>query len=263
MPSPNLPARRSSVAYYSEPFAKGLRVMALFGPERKSWSLTEIAAALNSHPSSIYRFTNTLVELKYLKKDPQTKRLSLGQRAYLLGLSLVNSFSLLDVVKPFIDDVHDRYNISVDSCVLEEQALLQLYFRAAKDAPTYQALIINPAIHCSGLGKAILAYMPEDERKVLLGRLRLVRRTERSITDKHELLADLERTRKRGYAINNEEYIKGLFTIATPFFNLETGRPVGAVSFDFLVSQASLKEVEKKYVTVLLKLGKDISAVIK
>jgi DNA-binding IclR family transcriptional regulator len=253
----------SARPYFSEPFAKGLRIISLFGPERKTLSLKEIAESLEANKSSVYRFTNTLVELNYLKKDPQTKLLSLGQRAYLLGLSLVNSFTLLDVVKPFIDEVHDRHNISIDSCILEEQALLQLYFRGAKDAPTYQAHIINPAIHCSGLGKAILAYLPEDERTALVGRLRLVQRTDRSITDKRELLADLERTRNRGYAINNEEYIKGLFTIATPFFNQESGRPVGAVSFDFLISQASLADVEKKYIKDLLKLGKDISAVIK
>jgi IclR family pca regulon transcriptional regulator len=249
--------------YFSEPFAKGLRVIGLFGPERKSLSLKEVAASLNAHKSSAYRFTNTLVELGYLKKDPQTKLLSLGQKAYLLGLSLVNSFSLLDVVRPFIDDVRERLNISIDSCVLEGEFLLQLYFRAAKDAPTYRAHIINPAVHCSGLGKAILAFLPDPERNALLGNLRLVRRTEKSITDKRELLADLKTARARGYAINNEEYIKGLFTIATPFFNAETGRPVGAVSFDFLVSQMALEEAEKKYVNVLLKLGKDISAVMK
>ena len=248
--------------YFSEPFAKGLRIIGLFGPEHKSLSLKEVAESLNSHKSSAYRFTNTLVELGYLKKDPQTKLLSLGQKAYLLGLSLVNSFSLLDVVRPFIDDVRERLNISVDSCVLEGEYLLQLYFRAAKDAPTYQAHIINPAVHCSGLGKAILAFLPDNERNSLLGHLRLVRRTEKSITDKRELLADLERTRQRGYAINNEEYIKGLITIATPFFNHETGRPGGAVSFDFLTIQESLAGVERKYVQDLLKLGKDISGVI-
>jgi len=256
-------ARQISNAYYSEPFAKGLRILGLFKPEQKELSLSEIVSALKASPSSVYRFTNTLVRLGYLKKDPSTKRLSLGQRSYMLGLGLVNSFSLLEVVKPFIDEVHDKYDISIDSCVLEEQALLQLYFRAAKDAPAYRALIINPAIHCTGLGKAIMAYLPEEELKSMLNRLPLIRRTNKSITDKDKLLKDLEKTRQRGYAINNEEYIKGLFTIATPFFNLETGKPIGAVSFDFLVSQASLKDVEKKYHDVLLKLGKDISAVIK
>jgi len=260
---PKAQSSRASKAYYSEPFAKGLRVLSLFKPEKKELSLSEIVAALHSNPSSIYRFTNTLVKLGYLQKDPLTKRLSLGQRSYRLGLSLVNSFSLLEVVKPFIDEVHDKYNISIDSCILEEQALLQLYFRAAENGLAYRALIINPAIHCTGLGKAILAYLPEEDLSLILSRLPLVARTNKSITDKNKLLQDLERTRKRGYAINNEEYIKGLFTVATPFFNLETGRPIGAVSFDFLVSQASLREVEKKYIKVLLKLGNDISAVIK
>jgi IclR family pca regulon transcriptional regulator len=249
--------------YFSEPFAKGLQVLGLFNSARKSLSLKDVAASLGTNPSSAYRFANTLVALKYLSKDPKTRLLSLGQKAYRLGLGLVSSFSLLDIVKPFVDEVNERYNISVDSCVFEEQALLQLYFRGAKDAPTYKALIINPAIHCAGLGKAILAYLPDEERKAVLGRLPLVPRTDRSITTMKALLADLERTRRRGYAINNEEYIRGLFTIATPFVNMDTGWPVGAVSFDFLVSQDSLANVEKKYAKVLIKLGRDISAVIK
>lgn len=258
-------SRRSKATrpYYSAPFAKGLRILGLFDPEHKSLSLKEISDALKANPSSAFRFTNTLVQLNYLNKDPKKKTLSLGKRAYLLGLSIVNSFSLLDVVKPFIDDVNKRYNISIDSCVLEDRALLQLYFRGAKDSPVYKALIINPAINCTGLGKAILAYLPDDELAALLKDLTLVRRTKHSITDKHKFLAELETVRKRGYATNNEEYINGLITIATPFFDLKTGRPAGAVSFDFLTSQATLAEVEKKYVKALLELGRDISAVIK
>jgi DNA-binding IclR family transcriptional regulator len=249
--------------YYSEPFAKGLRILRLFDPEHKSLTLKEISDALKVSPSSAFRFTNTLVQLNYLNKDAKKKTLSLGKKAYLLGLGIVNSFSLLDIVKPFIDDVNERYNISVDSCVLEEQALLQLYFRGAKDSPVYKALIINPAIHCTGLGKAILAYLPDDELAVLLEHMPLVGRTRNSITDRRALLADLRGVRERGYATNDEEYINGLITIATPFFDLRTDRPIGAVSFDFLTSQASLKEAERKYVKPLLKLGRDISAVIK
>ena len=249
--------------YYSEPFAKGLRILRLFDPEHKSLTLKEISDALKISPSSAFRFTNTLVQLNYLDKDAKKKTLSLGKKAYLLGLGIVNSFSLLDIVKPFIDDVNERYNISVDSCVLEERALLQLYFRGAKDSPVYKALIINPAIHCTGLGKAILAYLPDDELADILEHMPLVGRTRNSITDRRALLADLRRVRKRGYATNDEEYINGLITIATPFFDLRTNRPIGAVSFDFLTSQASLEEAEKKYVKPLLKLGQDISAVIK
>jgi DNA-binding IclR family transcriptional regulator len=255
--------KKVSRPYFSGPFAKGLQVLGLFDSGHKIFSLKEIAGALGTNPSSAYRFANTLVALNYLNRDPKTRLLSLGQKAYRLGLGLVSSFSLLDVVKPFIDEVSERYDISVDSCVFEEQALLQLYFRGAKDAPTYKALIVNPAIHCAGLGKAILAHLPEEDLKTLLGRLRLVARTDKSITTIKGLCEDLERTRQRGYAINNEEYIKGLFTIATPFFNLATGWPVGAVSFDFLLSQDSLANAERKYPKALIKLGQDISAVIK
>ncbi|MCK7499664.1 MAG: hypothetical protein MZW92_61630 [Comamonadaceae bacterium] len=258
------PANRTNRArpYYSEPFAKGLRILRLFDPEHKSLTLKEISDALQRQPQlPAFRFTNTPRPAQLSEQGCEAEDASLDEGHLLARIG--NSFSLLDVVKPFIDDVNERYNISVDSCVLEERALLQLYFRGAKDSPVYKALIINPAIHCTGLGKAILAYLPDDELAALLEHMPLVRRTRNSITDKRALLADLKAVRGRGYATNDEEYINGLITIAAPFFDLRTNRPIGAVSFDFPTSQASLAEAERKYFKPLLKLGRDISAVIK
>jgi DNA-binding IclR family transcriptional regulator len=120
--------------YFSNPFAKGLRIISLFLPDHNSLSLKEIAQTLNTDPSSAFRFCNTLVELNYLNKDPRTKLLTLGPKSYSLGLNLVKSFSLRQVIVPIIDDVHEKYGITVDSGILEDDVLIQTYYRAAKDA---------------------------------------------------------------------------------------------------------------------------------
>ena len=248
--------------YFSNTFAKGLRVLDLFSSDRSSLNLKEIAEGIGTNTSSAFRFTNTLVELNYLKKDPRTKLMTLGPKTYFLGLKLVKSFSLLQIVKPFINDVFNAQKITIDSAVLEENALLQLYYCPAKDTLTYQFPIVNTAIHCTALGKAIMAFLPESELLAILDRVPLIKRTENSITDRAVLLAELEKTRKRGYSITNEEYIAGMFAIGAPFLNLETGRPAGAVSFDFSVIQSSIEAAEKEYADILLKLGKDISKAI-
>lgn len=252
--------------YFSEPFAKGLRILNLFRPDHKVLSLKEIAQTINANESSVYRYTNTLVGLGYLKKDPKTKLLSLDQKAYFMGQRLVKSFSLLEVVRPIIDEIYETYKITIDSCLIEDYALLQLYFRAVDSTynalVNYYRLITNDVIHCSGLGKAIMAYLPEDEMLSIVDRVHSIKRTDKSITNKDALLEDLRKTKKRGYAINDEEYVVGGITIATPFFSQNAGRPVGAVSFDFSTAQYSVEQVESEYASILLNLGTKISKVI-
>lgn len=247
--------------YFSNPFSKGLKILSLFHPERSSLSLKEIAQTLSIDPSSAFRFCNTLVELNYLNKNPRTKLLSPGPKAYAMGLNLVKSFSLRQVVAPIIDEVYERYGITIDSGILEGDILVQVYYRASKDALSYPLPIVAAAMHCSSIGKSILANLPEKECLDILSRLDFVKRTANSITDKDKFLVELEKVRRQGYAVNNEEYIVGQIVIGAPFFNLETGRPAGAVSFDFSIIGNTLESIKANYLDVLLKLAKDISAV--
>jgi len=248
--------------YYSKFFEKGLRVLSLFSPNRAVLSLKEIAAAIGVDKSSAYRFANTLVRLNYLKKDPATKVLTLAPKAYSLGLNLVKSFSLLQIIKPLIDEAYVVHQITIDSAILESYTLLKLYQRLAPDALSYQLPQVERAIHCTALGKAILAFLPENEKKEIIDQLPFVKKTDNSIMKKDALVADLGETRKRGYSINNEEYIVGVFAIGAPFFDLETNRPMGAISFDFSIIQYSLVQAEKKYSGVLLNLAHEISKMI-
>ena len=251
-----------SSLYFSKSFEKGLKIMGLFNPERRSLSLKEVSEMIGANKSSAYRFVNTLVKLDYIKKDPRTKLLTLAPNSYLLGLNLSRSFSLLQVIKPFIDEVYDARHISIDSALLSGGTLLKLYQRVAADTVTYQISVVDPAIHCHALGKAILAFLPPDEMQDIVDHLHLVRKTENTLTTKKDLLADLKKTRERGYALNNEEVVLGLFAIALPFFSHDTKRPVGAVSFDFSTAQHSVKETCEQYVPILRKLAEDISRVV-
>jgi DNA-binding IclR family transcriptional regulator len=252
--------KRPSV-YFSNPFSKGLKILGLFLPERNRMSLKEISQTLSIDPSSAFRFCNTLVELKYLNKDPRTKLLSPGPKAYALGLNLVKSFSLRQIITPIIDEVYEKHGITIDSGILEGDILVQVYYRAAKDALSYPLPIVASAMHCSSIGKSILANLPEKECLDILGRLDFDRRTPHSITDKNKFQSELAKVRRQGWAVNDEEYVVGQIVIGAPFFNLETGRPAGAVSFDFPTIGNTLESIKARYLEILLKLANDISAV--
>src|SRR5208283_3655734 len=83
--------------------------------------------------------------------------------------------------------------------------------------------------YCSGLGKAMLAYLPTDELKKYMHDIKLVRHTPTTIVDPKLLLQDLEKTRERGYSINREEMIPGVAALGTPVFSSKR-RLAGAIS---------------------------------
>ena len=92
--------------------------------------------------------------------------------------------------------------------------------------------------------------------------LPIEKKTANTLTNKKDLIADLEKSRARGYALNNEEWVKGLLAIGSPIVNLHTKEVKGAVCFDFTTIHCSIKRVEKKYAKVIIKLARDISQLI-
>jgi IclR family pca regulon transcriptional regulator len=120
---------------------------------------------------------------------------------------------------------------------------------------------LSPHIHCSALGKAYLSGLPKDALTRILDSLTLTRRTPYSLSSKSALLADLRKTRERGYAVNNEEYVLGLISIGAPLINKD-GAVLGAVSFDVSTVQFTLEEAEKRFSPAVLRLVKDIQPML-
>lgn len=254
---PAMASLGSANPYFSKIVDKGLRILSLFTPMTTSLSLKDIALRTCINTTSTFRFVETLVQLGYLSKDPRTKLVKLGPMALAMSHNIIKSFDILQVVKPHIDEAFERYNVSIDSALVEEQRIVLLYRQEAKDTLTFILPSVSPHIHCSALGKAFLAALPENELARVLDGLTLTRRTPSSLTTRPALLTDLRLARARGYAVNNEEYVVGLISIGAPLVNKD-GRVLGAVSFDVSTVQYTAEEAEKKFAPAVLRLVKDI-----
>ncbi len=236
-----------------------MKILGLFHPERTSLTLKEIAKETGINTTSTFRFVETFVQLGYLKKDPKSKRIELGPNAIALGNRMIRSSNLLQNFTPILNRTYSALNLSIDCAVLDGQTLVMVYERDAKGSFTFNSPTVQTALHCTSLGKAVLAALPEEKTVEVVKRLYLTAKTDRSITDRNLLLEDLQETRKRGYALNDQEYISGLIAVGAPILNLETRLPIGAVSFNFFTLKHSLKEVEKEYSGVVTKLAKELS----
>ena len=86
----------------------------------------------------------------------------------------------------------------------------------------------NP-VYCTAVGKAMLSSLPEEEMQDILARIRYVRLTRKTLMSEEDLLRDLEKTRRRGYAVDDEEVEEGVRCVGASILD-STGHPVAAVS---------------------------------
>ncbi len=250
-------ARRPFNPYFSKVIDRGLRILNLFTPERQTLSLKEIGRETRINPTSAFRFVETLIQLGYLRKDAKTKLVRLGPKALTLSHQIMHSFDLLQIVKPHIDRAYEALNVTLDSAIVDEGRLEVLYRREAMDTLTFRLPVSSSSMHCSALGKAYLAALPEKELARVLDGLTYARRTPRTLTGRTALLADLRRTRERGYSVNNEEFIPGLLSIGAALVNSD-GVVLGAVSIDVSTVQYKPAEAERRFAPAVIRLVKDI-----
>jgi len=254
-------AERAANPYFSKVIDKGLRILSLYTPETPSLSLKDIALKTRINSTSTFRFVETLIQLGYLKKDPKTKLIKLGPMALAFSRNVIDSFDMLQIVKPYIDEAFETLNVTIDSGIVEENRLVTIYRREAKDTLVFKTPLLIPHIHCTALGKAYLAWLPEDSRSRALDGQTFTPRTPHSLTSRAAVLADLRKTRERGYSVNNEEYALGLISIGAPLLNKD-GNVLGAVSFDVSTVHCTLREAEKLLVPAVLQLVKDIQPML-
>ena len=207
---------------YLKTFARGIRVLTAFTPVKPELSLTDIAEFLNVDPSTASRFTYTLEDLGYLERDSQTKLYRVTPQVYAFAISLVGPRNLRQIGRPYMEHLRDRTGETVVLSVRDgiEVVIVEVVETHHTLAPRGWVGGRVP-VHCSAMGKAMLAHLPEPELARTLDTIRFTPRTPNTITNRLDFLKDLEKTRERGWALNNEEFSVGIVSVAAPIFSGE------------------------------------------
>lgn len=183
-------------------------------------ALTELAEVSGLPMPTIYRLMRTLVNRGYVRQEP-SKRYALGPRLMHLGETagrLLGSWAQPSLVE-LVDEVGETANMAV----LEGDEVVyvaQVPSRHSMRMFTEVGRRVN--LHCTGVGKALLAQLPEAEAREIIGRTGLPARTPHTITDPAVLLEELERIRQRGYALDDEEQEIGVRCVAVPLSGTPT-----------------------------------------
>lgn len=214
--------------FYINSVEKALKVLELLA-DKQELSVTKVAEHLDFNRTGSHRFLATLRELGYVEKDGDS-RYHLTFKILELGMKFADRFEIKSVARPHMQELVSIYNETVNLACWDGRIVVQLDKVESREILRLDLAIgMQAPAHCTGLGKAILAFLPPDERENFLRREKLAAYTPNTITTRKGLLAELEKTRERGFAIDDEELAIGLRCVASPIFDYQ-GFPTYAMS---------------------------------
>ncbi|CAM5395324.1 IclR family transcriptional regulator [Leifsonia shinshuensis] len=203
---------------------------ALAGSERKQ-GLPELSKRLSIPKSSLHGILKTMVHRGWVETDESGLRFGLGVHAVFVGTAYIDRDDVVARAQSILDWLSDEIGETVH---LGRSDGADVVYLAKRDSTyplrLYSAIGRRLPLHATALGKALLAgRSPETVRELLPAEL--VRLTPNTITRWGELEADLEQTRQRGYAVDDEENSVGIHCFAIALPNPRPGRvPTDAIS---------------------------------
>ncbi len=210
---------------------RALALIEILSRQPKGLPLGELADAAGLHVSTVHRLLGALSAWGYVEKDGETGRYRLTARLFEVGSRVMGGRNLLSVSRPFLERLADRTGETVHLVARHRDEVVYLWKESPEQGVVCMSFHVgmhNP-MYCTGVGKSILAYLPQWEREGIWRRCRPVPRTEHTICSYTEMEKELERVREAGWAVDQEENEPGVVCVAAPVFDF-SGTPVGAVS---------------------------------
>ncbi len=198
---------------------RGIQILMILA-EKTSAGITELAQELGVDKSTASRLVETLRLRDMVRIDPETKKYRLGFRILHLGEALKDNLNVISIARPMLLSLSAQINESVHFCAYNNgSAYVMDQVRSNKNYALSATVGMIEPLHCSSVGKCILAFRRPETIRALLEDYTFTQYTERTITTKEALLEELERIRTRGYALDDEEMAPGVRCIAVPVYN--------------------------------------------
>lgn len=214
--------------------------------QNKPAKLRELSEAMGVPRSSLHALLRTLVRHGWVRTDSSGSLYGIGIRALLVGTSYLDMDPYLTIVKPFLDELRERFDETfhlgrldagdvVYLATQESSQYLRPYSRVGRRLPAYS----------TSLGKALLAERTPEERDAHIP-AELTALTPHTLTSRKALDEELDRTRERGYAIDDQENTLGLqcFAVALQYASPPTDAISASIPLARLTEQKKLEIVE-------------------
>lgn len=199
---------------------KALKILELFSEQEREMSISEIAKRIGTNKSTVYRILNTLRSHAFVQQNSDNSKYKLGFKLLEISSVILERIELRHQARPSLERLRDKTNETVNLMIMEGG--LGVYIDRVESTQRVRMVSVigtREELHCTGVGKALLAFQSEKIVDEVIKKQGLLRKTSRTITDPHQLKQHFDEIKKRGYSIDDEEAEEGIRCIGAPIFN--------------------------------------------
>jgi IclR family KDG regulon transcriptional repressor len=221
--------------------SKALDVLECFSVEQPELGITEICSMLGLYKSNVHNIVATFEKHGYLTKNPLNSKYRLGLNILKLSNIISSTLHERDYIKPHIKQIANETDEIVYYAIMHHKEVLYLDYACTSGTimETSKMGVMAP-VHCTATGKAMLANLSDSDLNGIFTD-DFQKFTEWTITNKDIMRIELEKTRQRGYSIDNMEHEYGIKGVGVPILD-KRGHAVAAIS----VSGPSLRFDDNK-----------------
>ncbi len=235
---------REKLSKVNQSVEKAILIVETMAREAGPVRLQDLALKCEMPPSTVLRMLNTLLIYGYVNQDPRTQRYSLSLKFTQLGSRISDQISLRDVAHPFLQELSQRCQEA--SCLACEENMEVVYIDVV-DGPDnilkiMQRIGKRAPMHATGVGKLLLLNYSHSQIKELIREKGLPALTPNTLTTQDALEAELEKIRRQGYALDDEECELGSRCVAAPVRDY-SGRIVAAISVSCPIPRMSMERI--------------------
>jgi IclR family KDG regulon transcriptional repressor len=223
--------------YHTQSVDRALSILDALFESSGALGVSEIARNLNLHKSTVHRLLVVLTERGLVEQDENTLKYRLGAKLIVMGQAALNNIEISGYARPILKDLAHRSGLTAHLVLrcgqhaiyvdkVEDPNSLVTFSQVGKLAP----------MHCSGVGKVLLAGAREEEFEYFLETTELTAYSPNTITDAEELRRHIGEVSRAGYALDNEELEIGLKCIAAPIRD-HTGNVIAALSISGMAAR--------------------------
>ena len=229
-PSPTRPPPAANQVP-SNSLERGLRILEMIGSSKSGLSNKEISEELRIATSSSSYVLGRLEREGYLARNAATGRYQIGLKVLAISRGVLRHMNFREVAEPVLQKLRDDTGLDGVVGILDQNKVMVINRVSGGEFP--KADVDTGTVywaHATAIGKVLLAHIPQEHVLDLIGAQDLVQYTENTIISTTDLLAELDRVRKLGYAISNEEQQLGLRSVAAPIVDSQRAVRAGVAA---------------------------------
>ncbi len=237
---------------------RALSILEVLSDYGEGIGITEISTKIDLHKSTVHRLLLTLMKKGYVEQNSHTNKYKLTLKLFELGNKLIEKMDIRSIAKPYLQQLKDITNEVVHLVVREGTEIVYIdKVESENKIRMHSRIGTRSPMYCTAVGKAIMAYLHEEEIESIWTKSHIKKLTKYTITDIIEMKDTLKRVRQQGYALDEEENELGIRCIGAPIFD-HRGEICGAISISGPTIRVTKEKIEN-FKDSIIKISSNIS----